>query len=184
MHARLDHLLEGLTLRWTYSMHPQLATIVFLCSFALPCLCWGQLHAGSVHVGVDTDSWERTDLSNLTRSNGVRQPSSVFEDAVTGLIGFYQQKIGSQSIDRCPFWPSCSNFALQAIHRHGVVLGICYFIDRNLYRENPGVFQRYGLARLSLGRLKLDDRFFLGDNALQEISAPTSRSVAGAGPGK
>jgi hypothetical protein len=65
-----------------------------------------------------------------------------------------------------------------------VVLGICFFIDRNLYRENPGVFQHYGLVRLSLGRLKLDDRFFLGDSALHEISAPTSRSVAGAEPGK
>jgi putative component of membrane protein insertase Oxa1/YidC/SpoIIIJ protein YidD len=108
----------------------------------------------------------------------------MFEVAVTGLIGFYQRQIGPQSVDRCPFWPSCSNFALQAIDRYGVIVGICFFIDRNLYRENPGVFQNYGLVRLSFGRLKLDDRYFLGEGALHEISTPARDPVAGSKPGK
>lgn len=168
----------------TELMHPWRAGIVLLCSLAFFTACWGQQYNRRQVVGGDVEPWERDDLPTVRRGAVTRQTTSLVEDAVTKLIRVYQRHISPQSIDRCPFSPSCSNYALQAIHTHGAFLGLCYFIDRNLYRENPDAFGKYGLVRLSLGRLKLDDRFFLGETARYEIPPASPDSRSGAGPGK
>jgi len=77
------------------------------------------------------------------------------------LIHFYQQKIASQSISRCPFYISCSNYTYNSIKKYGLIIGICYFIDRNLYRENSGSYLYYSLRENEAGILKLDDSFYL-----------------------
>ena len=77
------------------------------------------------------------------------------------LIGFYQNKISTRSISRCPFCISCSNYAYLAINKYGLLLGICFFIDRNFYRENIASFYHYELRENDYGVLKLDDSFYL-----------------------
>lgn len=84
-----------------------------------------------------------------------------FSFIVQKSIGGYQESIGPRSISRCPFAISCSNYALQAVHLHGPVVGIMYFIDRNLYRENPGTPYMYPLIETESRVLKLDDSYFL-----------------------
>jgi putative component of membrane protein insertase Oxa1/YidC/SpoIIIJ protein YidD len=90
-------------------------------------------------------------------------PSGLTSAAALWLIHKYQTGVSTHSIQRCPFHISCSNFALEAIKRHGFLVGLCMFVDRNLYRENPGAYAAYDLIETSAGALKLDDRFFLGD---------------------
>ena len=78
-----------------------------------------------------------------------------------GLIRWYQRDISTRSISRCPFSISCSNYAARAVERHGLLVGVCLFIDRNLYRENAGMVARYSLVEGADGALRLDDGFFL-----------------------
>ena len=77
------------------------------------------------------------------------------------LIRFYQANIGPNSVSRCPFLISCSNFALQAIEKYGFLPGILLFIDRIYYRENPHAAFYYPKRRNNQNYLKLDDSFFL-----------------------
>ena len=77
------------------------------------------------------------------------------------LIRFYQRKIGAKSINRCPFYISCSNYAQQAVRKHGLVAGVCLFIDRHLFRENAAGGGHYEMRANDKGQMKLDDSFFL-----------------------
>lgn len=47
-----------------------------------------------------------------------------------GLIKFYQARISAIDGDRCPMNPSCSEYAAQAIAKHGVVIGWIMACDR------------------------------------------------------
>jgi len=108
------------------------------------------------------EPWEPEDIrGENSPPPSLLNPARLFSDGAITLIGFYQSSIGPNSVQRCPFSPSCSNFALSAIRRYGFVAGVCLFIDRNLYRENPGIMNHYGLIRLPSGILKLDDHFYL-----------------------
>ena len=52
------------------------------------------------------------------------------------LIKVYQIFISPYLGNNCRFYPSCSNYAIQAIEKHGVILGIKMSIIRVL-RCNP-----------------------------------------------
>ena len=53
-----------------------------------------------------------------------------------GLIRFYQLTISPLLLSSCRFEPSCSEYARQAIERHGAVTGIKLTISR-LLRCHP-----------------------------------------------
>lgn len=40
------------------------------------------------------------------------------------LIRFYQRKISINKPPRCRFYPTCSEYGVQAIERHGVIKGL------------------------------------------------------------
>lgn len=143
--------------RILYAQRGTRVFFVFLAFLLLSCLGTAQTKP------VDVKSWEPDDLKKeLLPIPKVPNPARVFQDAALDLIDLYQSKIGPLSIQRCPFTPSCSNFARQVIEQYGFLIGLSMFIDRNMYRENQAMFQHYNLRKLSMGVLKLDDRFFLG----------------------
>lgn len=47
-----------------------------------------------------------------------------------GILSFYQKVISSADGDRCPMTPSCSQYAVQAIKKHGPVIGWIMAMDR------------------------------------------------------
>lgn len=57
------------------------------------------------------------------------------------MIRMYQRYISPVKITRCPYTPTCSSYALQAIEKHGVVKGSILAAWRIL-RCNP--FSRGG----------------------------------------
>jgi len=112
---------------------------------------------------IETSSWEPDDLRPIYSSfdstqDYITKAGVLFANT---LIKFYQRKISTQSISRCPFYISCSNYAYFAIKKYGLFLGICFFIDRNLYRENITSFYHYELRENRYGVLKLDDSFYI-----------------------
>jgi putative membrane protein insertion efficiency factor len=68
------------------------------------------------------------------------------EDRDTALdeaLRFYQENISSHDGARCLFYPTCSQFAVQALKEHGFFLGVLMTIDRMVYREDPLSMQYY-----------------------------------------
>ena len=52
------------------------------------------------------------------------------------LIKIYQRYISPLKTTKCPYYPTCSNYALEAIGKHGVIKGGCLASWR-LLRCNP-----------------------------------------------
>ncbi len=58
------------------------------------------------------------------------------------LIRFYQRNISSKTPPRCKYYPTCSNYGIQAIESHGAFIGTLMTIWRIL-RCNPFSSGRY-----------------------------------------
>ncbi len=118
--------------------------------------------AAPVEPASDLIPWERQDILPAQSMEAPRfNPLELPESAALKMITLYRRRIATQSISRCPFEPSCSQFAELAIRRRGLILGLASFIDRHLYREHAAAYGLYRFVEIGFGRLKLDDRFYL-----------------------
>ena len=52
------------------------------------------------------------------------------------IIKFYQKNISPMKSTKCPYYPTCSNYGLEAIQKHGALKGGLLTIWR-LLRCNP-----------------------------------------------
>lgn len=48
----------------------------------------------------------------------------------SGLFLFYKFAISSQDFNKCSFYPSCSEFGLLAVKKHGAMVGMLATLDR------------------------------------------------------
>ncbi len=109
------------------------------------------------------EPWEPQDIADI-HSISQRLPTqegaeSFIYPLTSFLIAGYQSNASTTSVHRCPYYLSCSNFALVTIKRYGIV-GFCMFIDRYFYRENAALRRYYPLRAKPDGTLKADDTFF------------------------
>jgi putative membrane protein insertion efficiency factor len=65
------------------------------------------------------------------------------ESAVDRVLRFYQENISSHDGARCLFYPTCSQYAVEAVKEYGLFLGMLMTIDRMVYREDPLSLQYY-----------------------------------------
>jgi putative membrane protein insertion efficiency factor len=56
--------------------------------------------------------------------------------AVLGLIKFYQMFLSPLLGQQCRFYPTCSQYAAEAIVKHGAIKGL-YFTTHRLLRCHP-----------------------------------------------
>jgi putative component of membrane protein insertase Oxa1/YidC/SpoIIIJ protein YidD len=110
----------------------------------------------------EPDPWEPDALAvNPAKARSVDAEIPVDADLAVRLIRFYQTDININSISRCPFAISCSNFAMQAIRKYGFGIGILIFIDRICFRENQAAYLYYPIKRNERNQSRLDDTYFL-----------------------
>ena len=55
---------------------------------------------------------------------------------IINIIKFYQKNISANTLPRCKFYPTCSNYGIEAIKRFGVLKGGALTVFRFL-RCNP-----------------------------------------------
>ena len=53
-----------------------------------------------------------------------------------GAVGFFRNFISPVDGDRCPSFPSCSQYSQQAIRRHGMIIGWVMTFDRLLHEAD------------------------------------------------
>ena len=56
------------------------------------------------------------------------------------LLSFYQTTIGPTVSGRCPMYPTCSQYSVQAIKEHGPVIGIVMTADRLIHEHDEMYF--------------------------------------------
>lgn len=105
--------------------------------------------------------WEAEDVYSNKDFDSTKSMSTlnVIIKPIDLVINLYQTDITGNSVQRCPFKISCSNFAKIAIKKHGFY-GMLIFLDRYFFRENISAFKNYNFV-LTKGVLKLDDTFYL-----------------------
>ncbi|MFZ2725217.1 MAG: membrane protein insertion efficiency factor YidD [Methylococcaceae bacterium] len=55
---------------------------------------------------------------------------------IIAIIKFYQYFISPLLGNHCRFYPSCSQYSVEALQRHGVIIG-CYLTLRRLLKCHP-----------------------------------------------
>lgn len=92
--------------------------------------------------GIKTSAGPNHAASTDTARTGVAhthrraESSSKLNPLVQG-VRFFQKFISPVDSPRCPMYPTCSTYALQALHRHGPVLGSFITVDRLLHETSP-----------------------------------------------
>jgi len=71
------------------------------------------------------------------------------------LLSIYRDHISAVDGDRCPSYPTCSSYSVQAFKKHGLVMGWLMTVDRLIHegKEEAAVSPRI----LSDGKLKIYD---------------------------
>ena len=75
--------------------------------------------ADAFHTHTENPKWEAA-------KNNRNELQMVF----SGLFLFYKFAISSQDYNRCAFHPSCSEFGLLAVKKHGALIGMLATLDR------------------------------------------------------
>jgi putative membrane protein insertion efficiency factor len=52
------------------------------------------------------------------------------------LLRFYQKYISPVDGDRCPSYPTCSQYGLEAVRKHGALLGLVMTFDRLIHESD------------------------------------------------
>jgi len=74
-------------------------------------------------------------------ARGALDPLTILAE---GVVRAYQASPKKpSSIGRCPFSPSCSHYAMEAIHRHGPLAAALLTADRLFFREHQALDAQY-----------------------------------------
>ncbi len=80
--------------------------------------------------------------------------AGILEEIVSAPVHFYQHFLAHQWGRTCPYYPSCSNYALLAIRKHGALVGSMMTFDRLQHEADEG---RTSPPILAGGQKKLYD---------------------------
>ncbi|HSR12976.1 MAG TPA: membrane protein insertion efficiency factor YidD [Thermodesulfobacteriota bacterium] len=61
---------------------------------------------------------------------------SAAQRGAEGLVGIFQNYISPVDGDRCPSYPTCSQYARQAIRKHGALVGVAMTVDRLIHETD------------------------------------------------
>jgi hypothetical protein len=74
--------------------------------------------------------------SSAAAKEGPKESLSWAQQAAVGAIGIFRDTISSVDGDRCPSFPSCSQYGQQAIRKHGIFIGWVMTFDRLLHEAD------------------------------------------------
>jgi uncharacterized protein len=91
-------------------------------------------------IGITSFCQSDAELNDLKRNQSLKQESTYIKSAKQynseydlffgKLFIFYKKFVSSQDASSCSFTPSCSEYALMAIKKQGIIIGMINFWDR------------------------------------------------------
>jgi hypothetical protein len=85
----------------------------------------------------------------------------ILERIASAPVRFYQQFLAEQWAPHCAYYPSCSHYAIEAIRKHGAVVGSIMAFDRLQHEGNEA---RYSPRIIVNGEIKVYDPLENNDN--------------------
>jgi uncharacterized protein len=130
---------------------PPLAAIPFVALFLAASLLW--IQAAQADEGL-----LRGPRKIVRTGTEAVEPAAAHQGIMKNIAAapvlFYQRFLGSSWGHRCPSYPSCSNYALLAIRKHGAFLGSIMTFDRLQHEADEA---RYAPPILAGGIMKVYD---------------------------
>ena len=96
---------------------------------ANPFWCWAE-------GGRWEEPWEQPAQASAATKKEPKESPSWGKRAATGAIDLYRDYISPVDGDRCPSFPSCSQYSQQAIRKHGLLIGWVMIFDRLLHEAD------------------------------------------------
>lgn len=94
------------------------------------------------------------DRESVNFSKPEKRPDSIAATPFFWLLTFYQKFLGRANRGRCPMYPTCSQYSVEAIHKHGPVVGIIMTADRLMHE----IDEKEYVFRIKVGnRYRFDD---------------------------
>lgn len=120
-------------------IHNALSALVLVLLFAKPhiafCQSWGPWSISEDAPVIFTT----VDRDGPAGKNEI-EPHNIAATPFLWLIKIYQRFITTSDGDRCPMYPTCSQYSLQAIHKHGPFIGIVMTADRLIHETDEQGF--------------------------------------------
>ena len=82
------------------------------------------------------EPWPKETPSAPAREEARNENLSSGQRAVGGVFRFFQEYISPVDGDRCPSYPTCSQYAQQAVRKHGVIIGLVMTFDRLIHESD------------------------------------------------
>ena len=91
--------------------------------------------AAPFYAQSEWERWEKAEVSyTISAQMHNEKENGVSKNAPAGVLSilrsFYSFFISGPDGDNCPFYPSCSNFYVQAVNEEGIIKGTLMFADR------------------------------------------------------
>ncbi len=83
-----------------------------------------------------TEPWQEEILSARGKARQGEKAASASQRVAQELIRFFQIYISPVDGDRCPSYPTCSQYAVEAIRKHGAVAGLVMTFDRLIHESD------------------------------------------------
>jgi len=108
-------------------------TLIILFSFLL---VDSSKKEGLAGEGQWTEPWQEESFSARGKARHAEKATSASQRVGQGLIKFFQIYISPVDGDRCPSYPTCSQYAIEAIRKHGALVGMVMGFGRLIHESD------------------------------------------------
>ena len=91
---------------------------------------------GWAEEGRWTDPWQEESFFARGKARHEEKETSASQRVGQGLIRVFQIYISPVDGDRCPSYPTCSQYALEAIRKHGAIVGLVMGFGRLIHESD------------------------------------------------
>ena len=126
----LSGFLSGEKLRFSFCgmLFKKTIFTVFILLFLAP---WGYAAGGRWE-----EPWPKENSGQGAKEEARREILSPGQRAVGGLLRLFQVYISPVDGDRCPSYPTCSQYAREAVRKHGAMIGLVMTFDRLIHETD------------------------------------------------
>ena len=83
-----------------------------------------------------TEPWQEESFLAREKARNTGKASSVPQKVGQGLVRVFQVYISPVDGDRCPSYPTCSQYAMEAVRKHGAIVGLVMGFGRLIHEAD------------------------------------------------
>jgi len=108
---------------------------VFILGSSLLFFFWA-VAAGLAGEGRWEEPWSSSSFPRVGKEGSPEFKGGPGQRVAEGAIGFFKKYISPVDGDRCPCYPTCAQYSLEAIRKHGALVGMVMTFDRLIHESD------------------------------------------------